>query len=111
MSEHASKPRFVHVVLRVPDNAGDGDAVEAIDCLIGHALDGHGMRCASTREFAEMLMEEGGIQAMLEQLQAVEERHEMKQSIVKVRSKAQMDNDPFGMLDLNLNPSKDEVLH
>lgn len=109
MSDHERKPRFVHVVLRVPDNADGDDAVEAMDCLIGHAMDGHGMRCASTREFAEMLMEEGGLQAMLEQLQKVEERYEMKQTTVAVRSKAQMDNDPFGMLDVN--PSKDEVLH
>ena len=102
---HGKHSKFVHVVLRAPDNM-DGDDVElALACLIGHAMDGHGMRCASTEEFAHMLLQEGGIEKMLLQLKEVEERFERGTSVVKV--KVGINDNPFAMLD----ESNDEVLH
>lgn len=101
---HSKRSKFVHVVLRAPDNM-DGDDVEsALACLIGHAMDGHGMRCASTEEFAHMLLQEGGIEKMLTQLKEVEERFERGTSMVKV--KVGINDNPFEILN-----EKDEVFH
>ena len=97
MSDHSGRARFAHVVLRVPDNASEGDVIEAIDCMIGHALDGHGMRCASAQEFGQMLLEDGGLEGLLEQVKANEERFSMKTEVMAVRSKSAMDADPFGL--------------
>ena len=101
---HGRRSRFAHVVLRIPDNMDLDDVEAGIQCLIGHAMDGHGMRPANVEEFAHMLLDEGGIERMLKQLKEVEEKFEMRTSTVKV--KLGLNDNPFEILN-----DKDEVLH
>ena len=103
---HSRKARFIHIVLRAPDSVDTEDIQVAMDCLIGHARQGHGMFPASATDFAKMLTE-GGLEAILEAIAAIEERYRGEENVIAVRSKAQMDADPFGLIP----SSKDEVLH